>query len=184
MTTKPTLNGLAPYPKTLEDATAEAMARDHAVRTQAHFVRSMDLPFGHPDERHAINAMSWSFGITYLLRALIEHAPDKADEIASGLWSEWHGGDGFGEWSFEWLTEYGIDPNAVNEIVAALPETTPADGVIVSKADLRRYLDADQSDMDASVEGLRRLWAAAGIGVEIDAVGRGVGVLDTKGDAP
>lgn len=40
---------------------------------------------------------------------------------------------------------------------------TQTDRVVVSRADLRRYFDCDQSDFEASTSGLRRLWAAAGI---------------------
>jgi hypothetical protein len=110
------LNDLAPYPRTEDTATVEALAKNHAVRTQAAFALSLDLPIGHADERAVFNALVWNFGITYLLRALAEHAPEKADEVARGLWSEWEGGDGFGEWTWEWLTEWGIDPNQVNRI--------------------------------------------------------------------
>lgn len=115
------LNDLAPYPQTEGAATAEAMAKSHAVRTQAAFVRALDLPPGHPDDRAAFNALVWNFGITYLLRALAEHAPDHADEVARGLWSEWEAGDGLGEFAWEWLTEWGIDPKQVQAI--ALKET-------------------------------------------------------------
>lgn len=49
-------------------------------------------------------------------------------------------------------------PNAIS-----LEADFPADPIVVSKADLARYLDGDGSDLDAATEGLRRLWAAAGI---------------------
>lgn len=111
------LNDLAPYPQTEDAATAEAMAKNHAVRTQANFVRALDLPSGHPDEKSAFNTLVSNFAIVYLLRALAEHAPDHADEVARGLWSEWNAGDSLGEWTWEWLTGWGIDPNQVNRIV-------------------------------------------------------------------
>lgn len=113
------LNNLAPYPRTEDAATAEAMAKSLAVRTQANFVRALDLPPGHPDERAAFNALVSNFAIVYLLRALAEHAPERADEAARGLWSEWEAGDGIGEWAWEWLTEWGIDPEQVRAITEA-----------------------------------------------------------------
>lgn len=39
----------------------------------------------------------------------------------------------------------------------------PSDLVVVSRSDLRRYFDCEDHDLSASVDGLRRLWTAAGI---------------------
>lgn len=44
-----------------------------------------------------------------------------------------------------------------------LADDFPADPVVVSRADLRRYFDSENDDLSASVDGLRRLWTAAGI---------------------
>ncbi len=53
----------------------------------------------------------------------------------------------------------------VNRDLADLDQLAPADpdSVTVSRADLRRYFDSDSSDPIASMNGLQRLWVAAGI---------------------
>lgn len=65
----------------------------------------------HMDE---VDRFTDAWSIAYLLRALIEHAPAAADEIAGRLWSELDYGDTLGEHLWDWLVvDYRIDADAI-----------------------------------------------------------------------
>ena len=123
------LNKLAPYPTREQDVTADALARVMAVTGQGDNARifptmyARDNAEGTPEfvAMDLIHAMTMagavqSYTIVHLLRTLQEIAPDKADEVAKDVWNAWEDGGAIGEWLYEWLTEYGIDPAAVADI--------------------------------------------------------------------
>lgn len=133
----------APYPRDEDDVTAVSLARHMAVGAQVAHSRifpsiyardAAEGPGGAEKDSPAakqaaelhhltlVNAIN-EFAIVRLLRALVEHAPEQADVVAKDLWSAWEDGGATGEWIWEWLTEYGIDPEAINAAVAS-KETT------------------------------------------------------------
>lgn len=106
-TTRP----LAPYPSSVEDVTADKFARHLAVAAQ-HSFRTTINAAGLDRTAMALFVQEWS--VVYLLRELQERAGVMiADAVARDLWEAWEDGSGLGEWLWEWLTEYGIDPEAV-----------------------------------------------------------------------
>lgn len=118
MSTNP-LNGLAPYPRTVEEATAEAMARHLAVSAQYRMTASDRLVDCHTPEQKAryldsVGLMLAEHSLVKTLRALIKHAPDHADEVARRVWTAWEDGAAIAEDLRAWLTEYGIDPGRVD----------------------------------------------------------------------
>lgn len=117
------LDKIAPYPASEKEATAAAMARCYTAYAQLHFRISLDH---HDRDQAARSSRSFvsCYGLAYLLRELEKHAgAEAANEVARNLWAEQDAGDGMGEWVWEWLEEYGIDPEAVNKI--AEEATTP-----------------------------------------------------------
>jgi hypothetical protein len=118
------LDKIAPYPRTAEEVTAEAMAKHYAAFVQMHYHRAMNL-LHHRDEPHeyrfSLNQVTQGYGVLYLLRELQERTGTKqADEVARLLWQEWDSGEGIGYDLATWLEEYGIDPVAVNVVAAEL----------------------------------------------------------------
>ncbi|MER6942535.1 hypothetical protein ABT294_00805 [Nonomuraea sp. NPDC000554] len=114
------LDQIAPYPKSEEEATAEAMAKHYAAFVQMHYHRAMNL-LHHKEQpekyRLSLNQVTQGYGVLYLLRELEERAGTKqADEVARLLWQEWDSGAGIGYDLWAWLKEYGIDPEAVNKV--------------------------------------------------------------------
>lgn len=101
----------APYPTAIEDVTADAMARHMAVQAQrsyVQFVGSSAL------SRDAMARFVYEWGVTFLLREFQERAGiTAADAVARDLWDAWNDGDSPGEFLYEWLTEYGIDPESI-----------------------------------------------------------------------
>lgn len=112
----------APYPREEKDVTADALARHLAAAAQAAHARAMDPSMDEPTIA-ATYRMVDLFGLVRLLRALIEHAPAEADAVALDLWGAWEDGSSLAEWLYEWLTEYGIDGEAIR---AAVEAKTPA----------------------------------------------------------
>lgn len=45
------------------------------------------------------------YGQIHLLGALRQIAPEEADKVAASLAEMWDGGDGLGEWVYQWRTE-------------------------------------------------------------------------------
>ena len=125
MSTNP-LTDIAPYPLTEASATAEAIAKH--LTAQAYLTsgvafeaaREAFTPGAESDPEKVraygeVAARSMDqFGAVYLLRALVQHAPDKVEEVARGLWECWRDGGAMPEFLYDWLTEYGIDPGRVD----------------------------------------------------------------------
>lgn len=135
-----TVEKFAPYPRDEDAVTADRLARHMAVAAQltnSQIFTSMhardaaegtdraekDSPLAKltAEVHHLtlVNAIN-EYAIVHLLRALIEHAPGQADEVAKDLWGVWEDGGAVGEWIWEWLTGYGIDPEAVRKAAEAL----------------------------------------------------------------
>jgi hypothetical protein len=72
---------------------------------------------GEPVEQRAtaIGEVVDLYGIVALLRALSEHAPAHAD-TAQGLWRDGEDGSEINDWLWEWLTDYGYDPDQITQI--------------------------------------------------------------------
>ncbi|HLL68975.1 MAG TPA: hypothetical protein VK453_25170 [Micromonosporaceae bacterium] len=107
---------VAPYDDST--VTADALARHLACQVQADLARIsshyyLQTPPGVDKDAarewaFLLGRMSGYFGYVACLRALTEHAPDKADEIAR--WVNFAmNGEGSGEFIADWLVEYGID---------------------------------------------------------------------------
>jgi hypothetical protein len=112
MTDANTTNNLAPYPTSVDDVTADKLARHLAVGAQRDLRATMDAS---DVTRDAMARLVYGWGVTFLLRELQERAGvTVADAVAQDLWEAWEDGSSLGEFLWEWLTEYGIDPEAVN----------------------------------------------------------------------
>ncbi|GGN39691.1 hypothetical protein FHR83_006663 [Actinoplanes campanulatus] len=106
----PTSNA-APYPTCADDVTADRLAAALAVSAQRRYVATIDVP---ELDYTAMNLFVKEWGVIYLLREAQERAGvDFADRLARDLWEAWADGSGLGEFLWEWLTEYGIDPKTV-----------------------------------------------------------------------
>lgn len=101
---------LAPYPARVEDVTADKLAAHIAVAAQRQFRTNMEAP---ELDRTAMSLFVQQWGVIFLLRELQERAGTGiADAVAQDLWESWNDGSHLGEMVWEWLTEYGIDPEA------------------------------------------------------------------------
>lgn len=104
-------NNPAPYPTSAEDVTADKLARHLAVQAQRSYLKTMGAA---EPNRDAMARFVYEWGLVFLLREVQERAGSHvADTVARGLWEAWEDGSGLGEFLWEWLTEYGIDPVAV-----------------------------------------------------------------------
>jgi hypothetical protein len=119
----------APYPKTEDEATAEAIYRYLLVAAQVTClarVRPFTMP-GRPDdpEQHlaAVAQFISEWSTLHLMRHLLGHGqpqdgdgPDASpDEVARDMWIGWEDGGGPAEALWEWLEEAGFDPEAIDE---------------------------------------------------------------------
>lgn len=113
MTNNP-LDEFAPYPQTEDEVTAETLARSLTVQAQVNVHRMLTSVTGDGIAASA-NRVVDVFSTVKLLRALQAVAPDNvADQVARELWADLHDGTAVHERLGEWLTGYGIDPEAVN----------------------------------------------------------------------
>jgi hypothetical protein len=111
MTDADATSQLAPWPTSAEDVTADKLARHLAVGAQRTLRTTMDAP---DVNRDAMARLVYGWGVTFLLRELQERSGVTiADAVAQDLWEAWEDGSSLGEFLWEWLTEYGIDPEAV-----------------------------------------------------------------------
>ena len=118
------LNDFAPYPERDEDATADSIARSTAVSA---FARQQlideymndNSPKGKRLYMTEIGTLVNQYGVVFLLRELAEVDPGRADAAAKRLFGDWEDGGSVGEWLWEWLREYGIDPEQVNRAASA-----------------------------------------------------------------
>ncbi|GIM88857.1 hypothetical protein [Paractinoplanes toevensis] len=105
------MTNLAPYPTSADDVTADKLARHLAVATQHLHIKTIDAP---DVSRDAMGRFVHQWGVLFLLREIQERAGvHQADALARALWESWQDGSHLGEMLWEWLTEYGIDPEAI-----------------------------------------------------------------------
>ncbi len=111
------LDDITPYPRRAADVTAGGLARHSAAFAQLHHCIATDHPDSDVVEQSLDQVVAY-YGITYLLRELIERAGTRqADEVARTLWAEWDTGSGMGPDIWGWLSEdYGIDPERINRL--------------------------------------------------------------------
>lgn len=115
MTTNP-LNNLAPYPRSVDDVTADSLGRYLAVQAWAHHTHR-------PTDREQTAAETADlFGLAWLLRTLKVVAPETADEAAKDLWLAWEDGGAVREWLWTWLIGAGIDPEEVTAAATDLAQ--------------------------------------------------------------
>lgn len=108
-----TVKQVAPYPTTADEVTATGLARHLTAAAHSRQPLLFD-----PERSWAFNE---AFGSAYvaeyataaLLRALVAVDQQRADEVARDVWESWEDGGDVGEHLREWLTEYGIDPDAL-----------------------------------------------------------------------
>lgn len=116
------LDKIAPYPRREEDVTADAMAAHFAafaLMHQALVLNHLDHENDRAEYMRSVGHTVSYYGLASLLRRVKEHAgSEKADEFATDLWLDWEDGSGIGEWCWEWLTGYGIDPEAVQKVAS------------------------------------------------------------------
>lgn len=143
----PTVDDFASYPHETEDVTAARLAEYMAV--EAHWSASLNQTYfkammaaekseeSYPDKAAQYNLnnalMTAEHSVCFLLRKLIEHLPDKADEIAAEMWGDWEDPPLL---ALTWpvLESFDIDPQAVTDAArkrwqmatdAAAPAATP-----------------------------------------------------------
>lgn len=106
-----TTSNPAPYPTSAETVTAEGLARHMAVQAQR---SNMKIMAAADMNRDAMARFVYEWSTTFLLREALAHlGPVTADEIARELWEALEDGSSLGEFLWEWLTEYGINPEQV-----------------------------------------------------------------------
>lgn len=123
----PTVDDFATYPHMTEEATARRLAKYMAV--EAHWSASLNSSYfkammaeesgsDYPNAAacyHLNQAlMTAEHSVAFLLRALMHHLPDKADEIAAELWSDWEDPPVVAQ-TWPVLESFGIDPKAVQD---------------------------------------------------------------------
>lgn len=128
MTTNP-LDEFAPPLDTEEQVTADSMARRFTVQAFAEEAHVHDLALRaaswNPDPAdvrayvEAFQAFQAKFSLAFLLRALAEMAPEKADGVAKHLWGCWRDGGCLPEFLWDWLKADGIDPERVRAVAEA-----------------------------------------------------------------
>ncbi|MDF5758567.1 hypothetical protein [Spongiactinospora sp. TRM90649] len=117
-----TLKAVAPYPATEDDATAEVMARAYAIYARLNHRLWLNAT-GRDEADEARLAFVTYYSLTCLLRELIGRAGTRqADEVARRLWSDLETPEALCLTLHEWLIEYEITPQAIDEIAQAESE--------------------------------------------------------------
>jgi hypothetical protein len=117
------LSEFAPYPTREKDVTADSIARNTAVSA---FARQQLIDeYMQDNTAHGkrlymteIGTLVNQYGVAFLLRELAEVDKDRADRAAKQLWDDWEDGQSVAEGLWQWVGEYGIDQNHVNEVAA------------------------------------------------------------------
>jgi hypothetical protein len=116
---KPTLNDLSPYPDSLDEVTAEGLARYNAVLALHEYYLRMKLDGtvdGHAWKAALHNART-GWAVSLLLRHLIKHAgPDAADKVAKRLWLYWDDTQDVEQQLAAWVIGADIDPSVLAEM--------------------------------------------------------------------
>lgn len=113
---------VAPYPKSDDPDVAVKLARYLACQVEGDITHTvghyyMSAPVGDKqaarDYALVIGRMVGNFGALSLLRVLIVRDPELANSAARQLVDDWDAGEAVGEWTWQWLVEYGIDADKV-----------------------------------------------------------------------
>lgn len=113
---------VAPYPDSEDPDVAVKLARYLACLVQGDITHTfghyyMSAPVGDRqaarDYALVIGRMVGNFGTLSLLRTLIVRDPELANSAARQLVDDWNAGEAIGEWAWQWLVGYGIDPEKV-----------------------------------------------------------------------
>lgn len=111
----------APYPTSSDEATAEALAKHFtalACRREgivSESLRSRDGDFG-----EQVGYLVDEYAIAFLLHALIEHAPQAADQVARQLWEDWEVGSRIPDQIWEWTVRHRLPHDEIFETAAEL----------------------------------------------------------------
>lgn len=118
-----TLNDIAPWPATAAEATAEKVLKHLTVCAAAQQEEARRLctdafkpgadPAGLTRYIESFEVLGYRFITVYLLRIFAEVAPERADGLARELWSLMRDTEMIPELLWDWLSEYGIDPEQV-----------------------------------------------------------------------
>lgn len=134
-----TTTDLAPWPTRPEDATADRLARHYTTAAQRSWQRidnamhrrdaaegpgrvNKDTPEAKTANKlfaHEMTDTVNKYTIAFLLRALQEHASEHADQVALDLCESLEAGSHVTFDLYEWLTEYGINPDAAKSADSA-----------------------------------------------------------------
>lgn len=119
-----TINEFAPYPTDEDGVTAESIARSTAVSAfgRQQFIDEYmhsDTPAGKRLYMSEIGTLVNQYGVVFLLRELAEVDPERADAAAKRLWGDWEDGQSVAERLWQWVHDYGIDPEQVNRTAEA-----------------------------------------------------------------
>lgn len=111
------VNQVAPDPVAdPETATAEAFARHYAASAVYNTGRLDQTPDpGGAEWTQVLVSVVADYTAAHLFRALQQHAPEHADQVARELADALDSGDTVIEAPWDWLTEYGIDPKALRD---------------------------------------------------------------------
>ncbi|MEU0493535.1 hypothetical protein ABZ249_30275 [Nocardiopsis sp. NPDC006139] len=121
MSSEITPDTVAPLPGRIADTTADQYARyatARAARGIGYLHEAAGTPLSDRYFRYA-NAVGGDYAVALLTRALIEHAPEAADEVVRSLRQHFADGDSVEEFTWEWAAEYGIDAGALADTGAA-----------------------------------------------------------------
>lgn len=115
-----TLDDLAPYPRTVQEVTADTLAK--ALAVSAHYRQSLlndprsELLKGRLFAMTAGTIVS-DYAVIELLAALAKHAGvEVADEMARSLWEDWNDGQAVAVGLWQYVKAYDIDPEQVSRL--------------------------------------------------------------------
>lgn len=116
-----TLNDFAPYPRRVEDVTAESLVKALAVRAHARQRLVHEMDFGSTEQSRRAYAMTIGtivseYGVVELLTRLSRLDPEAADAAARDLWGDWEDGQAVAVGLWQYVAAYGIDPEQVSRV--------------------------------------------------------------------
>jgi len=104
--TTSTPGDIAPYPRTITDATADAITA-HLLRALQHQLTEI-YDLNHDPKREKQLADAWA--LVLAIREIKALDPEMADRIAQLIWDGWEDGSTITETVYTWAREYGLPP--------------------------------------------------------------------------
>jgi hypothetical protein len=123
------LDDIAPFPSG-HKVSAKGMATHYAALSLIHHTLTMDhIDFLKQREAYnkSANMAILSYAVAHLLNALAEIGP-QGEQEALELWQDLGDPPGFGPSLWAWLTDAGVDPQAVIELAEQAATPNPAAG--------------------------------------------------------